>query len=95
MFFFFFAFCLGCWFLWCITFTCGFWLIFTCNEILSKNGVFDTIEKYGYGYGFSHTQLEPRAKEWMLKSAQCDYHALNKLAQENPALVRRRDMNVR
>ncbi|CAL8148375.1 unnamed protein product [Orchesella dallaii] len=42
----------------------------------------------------SLSSLEPRAKEWMLKSAQCDYHALHKMAQENPALVRRRDMNT-
>ncbi len=45
-------------------------------------------------YGYSHVQLDPKSKEWMMKAMKCDYPQLNKMAQENPALVRRRDMNV-
>lgn len=46
-----------------------------------------------YGYS-SHVQLDPKSKEWMINAMKCQYPVLNKMAQENPALVRRRDMNV-
>jgi len=56
------------------------------REIASKHesGDFDTA---------SLSSLDPKSKDWMMKAMKCDYPVLNKMAQENPALVRRKDMN--
>ncbi|XP_021950465.1 uncharacterized protein LOC110847777 isoform X2 [Folsomia candida] len=49
-----------------------------------ESGDFDTA---------SLSSLDPKSKEWMINAMKCQYPVLNKMAQENPALVRRRDMN--
>jgi len=59
------------------------WFFFSCQHWLRQ-----------FSYGFSNEQLDPQAKEWILKAAQGDYPILNKMAQENPGLVRRKDMYV-
>ncbi|CAG7734514.1 unnamed protein product [Allacma fusca] len=53
---------------------------------------YDTASLSSFGFGFAH--MQPKEKEWILKASNCDYHALNKMAQENPSLVKRKDMNV-
>ncbi|XP_054276571.1 ankyrin repeat domain-containing protein SOWAHA-like [Macrosteles quadrilineatus] len=42
----------------------------------------------------SFVSLDPKAREWMVKSAQSDYQALHKLAAENSKLARFKDVNV-
>jgi hypothetical protein len=51
---------------------------------------YDTASLSSYGYGF---HAEPKGREWILTAVRLDYPALNKLAQENPSLVKRRDIN--
>ncbi|XP_050521383.1 ankyrin repeat domain-containing protein SOWAHB isoform X2 [Daktulosphaira vitifoliae] len=36
----------------------------------------------------SMTSLDPKSKEWIVKSAQCDYQALAKMASDNPKIVK-------
>ncbi|XP_022165649.1 ankyrin repeat domain-containing protein SOWAHB isoform X5 [Myzus persicae] len=39
----------------------------------------------------SMTSLDPKTKEWVVKSAKCDYQALAKLASENPRIAKFKD----
>ncbi|XP_025425366.1 ankyrin repeat domain-containing protein SOWAHB isoform X3 [Sipha flava] len=39
----------------------------------------------------SMTSLDPKTKEWVIKSAQCDYQALAKMASENPRIAKFKD----
>ncbi|XP_050433147.1 uncharacterized protein LOC126841015 [Adelges cooleyi] len=39
----------------------------------------------------SMTSLDPKSREWIVKSAQCDYQALAKMASENPRIVKFKD----
>lgn len=57
-------------------------------------GINELKEIFSVQYGFGYANTEPRAREWIRKAATCDYHGINKMALENPALVRRKDVNV-
>jgi hypothetical protein len=41
-----------------------------------------------------YAQTEPKGREWILKAARSDYAGVNKMAQEMPSLVKRKDINV-
>ncbi|XP_067937114.1 uncharacterized protein [Watersipora subatra] len=44
-----------------------------------------------YDGGFVMVSLDSKEKEWMLRSAACDYNAMNRLLKEQPDLAHRRD----